>query len=406
MWITGISIAGIIGTILGAGISGLWVLTALPIGFLFGFFLEKADLCGSSAFSEIIMLKDWKKIQGIWMIIVVSMVGFSLLSFLGLVKLNPKPLIWASYIVGGVIFGVGMVLAGGCVSGSLFKVGQGNINSMAALVGIPIGIMMVEHGPVNSFYKFLKTYVVKNGDGSSVTFASVLHVPYWILALLFLAVTIAVAAGLRKNNNSKAAIKKDSDGPSLKRVMTRPWRPWQAGIAIGILACLAYLSSASSGRNYPLGVSHGVMHAELLLTDAHLTYVYAPKAVSPTPAKNAPQQQAAVSSKKVSVWLILEILALVLGSFVSAKLSGRAKLLPKPPGQTITAFIGGIMVGLGAAIAGGCVVGNIMSGLALMSVGNLLFFVVVILSNWITTHFYLTGGSMKDLAWGLNVFRK
>ena len=106
------------------------------------------------------------------------------------------------------------------------------------------------------------------------------------------------------------------------------------------------------------------------------------------------------------MWLILEVLALVLGSFVSAKLSGRAKLLPKPPGQTATAFLGGIMVGLGAAIAGGCVVGNIMSGVALMSVGNLLFAVVVIFSNWVATHFYLMGGSRKDLAWGLNVFKK
>ena len=65
-------------------------------------------------------------------------------------------------------------------------------------------------------------------------------------------------------------------------------------------------------------------------------------------------------------------------------------------------------------IAGGCVSGslfkvgqgNIMSGVALMSVGNLLFFVVVLLSNWVTTHFYLMGGSMKDLAWALNVLKK
>ncbi len=389
-----------------AGISGLWVLTALPIGFLFGFFLEKADLCGSSAFSEIMMFKDWKKIQGIWMVIVVGMVGFSLISALGLVKLNPKPLIWASYIVGGAIFGVGMVLAGGCVSGSLFKVGQGNINSMAALVGIPIGIMMVEHGPLNPFHKFLRTFVVKNGDGGSVTFASVSHMPYWVLAVIFLAATIVIAVYARNKNGTGSDKKKGFETSGLRRIMTKPWRPWQAGIAIGVLACLAYMSSAASGRNYPLGVSHGVMHAELLLTDAPLNYVYAPKAVSQKPAGSAPQKQAFTASKKVSVWLILEILALMLGSFVSAKLSGRAKLLPKPPEQTATAFLGGIMVGLGAAIAGGCVVGNIMSGIALMSVGNVLFVAVVVLSNWITTHLYLMGGSMKDLAWGLNVFKK
>jgi hypothetical protein len=36
-------------------------------------------------------------------------------------------------------------------------------------------------------------------------------------------------------------------------------------------------------------------------------------------------------------------------------------------------------------------VGNVMSGIALMSVGNLLFFVVVGAANWVTTIFYLRG---------------
>lgn len=48
-----------------AVITRLWVLTAIPIGFLFGFFLEKADLCGSSAFSEVILMKDSRKLWGL-----------------------------------------------------------------------------------------------------------------------------------------------------------------------------------------------------------------------------------------------------------------------------------------------------------------------------------------------------
>jgi len=69
---------------------------------------------------------------------------------------------------------------------------------------------------------------------------------------------------------------------------------------------------------------------------------------------------------------------------------------PRPPDQTVIAFLGGILLGTGAAIAGGCVVGNIMSGLALMSVGNIIFAVTVLLANWATTYFYLMGGSLFD----------
>ena len=43
---------------LAAFASGLWVLTAIPIGFLFGFFLERSDLCGASAFSEVVLMRE------------------------------------------------------------------------------------------------------------------------------------------------------------------------------------------------------------------------------------------------------------------------------------------------------------------------------------------------------------
>lgn len=371
----------------------IWVLTAAPVGFLFGFFLEKADLCGASAFSEVVLSKDWGKLTGIWVVIVVSMLGFALLSGLGLVKLNPKPLIWANMALGGVVFGVGMVLAGGCVSGSLFKTGQGNLNSMAALVGIPLGVSAVEYGPLKGFNTALKQYVVKSSEGGRVTLSSLTSLPYEFLAAGFAVLTLAlVLITARRKKEAVSRERTDLHEPVLQRILTRPWRPWQAGIAIGVLACLAYLSSAASGRNYPLGVTHGVMQAELLVTDHPLKFVYTPKPSSAREAGPVHSTGQPSPYKKVSWWLVLEVTALVLGSFTSARLSGKARLLPKPPDETVVAFFGGVLVGVGAAIAGGCVVGNIMSGYALMSVGNLLFGAVVLLANWATTYFYLMGG--------------
>jgi len=373
-----------------------WVFTAIPVGFLFGFFLEKADLCGASAFSEIILAKDRQKFLGICTVIVVSMIGFAALSAAGWIKLNPKPLIWANYLVGGMAFGVGIVLAGGCVSGCLFKSGQGNLNSMAGLVGIPLGVAAVEYGPLHGLTMYLKQFIVTASDGSSVTFSSVTGLPYVLLAAIFAVVAVTVAWMLKKKQPVHDNDIKKEDMPLFQRIMTRSWKPWQAGIAIGILACFAYLSSAASGRNYPLGVTHGVLHAQLLLTDAPLKHVVAPKAPLPVVQKTAGADTANPDKpvKKVSWWLILAVAALVLGAFTSAKMSNKIKFLPRPPDQTAIAFFGGILLGIGAAIAGGCVVGNIMSGVALMSVGNVLFFVTVVLANWVTTYFYLMGGSL------------
>ena len=88
---------------------------------------------------------------------------------------------------------------------------------------------------------------------------------------------------------------------------------------------------------------------------------------------------------------------MIAGSFSSARLSGQAHLLPKPPDQIVWAILGGFLVGAGAAFATGCVIGNILSGWALMSVGNLLFGVIVILANWLTTWLYLMGADRS--AW-------
>ncbi len=75
----------------------------------------------------------------------------------------------------------------------------------------------------------------------------------------------------------------------------------------------------------------------------------------------------------------------MVGSHLSGRMSGQTKLLPKPPEQLLVSIVGGFLVGSGAALATGCVIGNILSGWALMSIGALLFGVVTMLANWATT---------------------
>jgi uncharacterized protein len=95
--------------------------------------------------------KGLDKPAGLWMIIVVGIILFAGMAMLGLVKLSPRLLLWASHLVGGLAFGIGIVLAGGCVSGCLFKTGQGNINSIVGLIGIPFGVAAVEYDPLHGF---------------------------------------------------------------------------------------------------------------------------------------------------------------------------------------------------------------------------------------------------------------
>ena len=409
------------GATIAACVTGLWVLTACPVGLLFGFFLQKGDLCGASAFSEVLLLRDRRKLIGLWIVIVTAMAGIAVLDLLGWVKMNPKPFTYLNHLVGGIVFGVGMVLAGGCVSGCLYKAGGGNLNSILALLAMPVGILLVEHGPLKTVHAAMKTHVVKTGDGKVLSLPNVLGLDYGILALIFVGIT-ALAWFLFARHGASRAPGVAPGRAGFAGAMTRSWKPWVAGLAIGLLMVPAYLSSAASGRNYPLGVTHGVMHAELLLIETNINHVYAPKpkaappkAESPAgktaaetkdgvekdaPAKppeaKAPAKAAAAPKpKKVSWWLVILVTSLVLGSHLGARMSGKARLLPKPPDELLVAILGGFLVGAGAALATGCVVGNIMSGWALMSLGNVLFAVVVILANWVTTWLYLMGRASR-----------
>jgi uncharacterized membrane protein YedE/YeeE len=368
-----------------AWVTGRWFLTAIPIGALFGFFLQKGDLCGSSAFSEVVLARDGRKVWGLWVAIVVSMLGIALGDLLGWIQLNPKPFMWAGAVVGGVIFGVGMVLAGGCVSGCLYKGAAGNLNSLVALLAMPVGIGLVEYGPLNGWLVRLKQVKIPAADGGPVTLSSVTGLPFWGLALILAGATLAWALARRKRTTVAGGA--STTGSEGGVGLHRPWKAWQAGIAIGLLALPAYVSSAASGRNYPLGVTHGVLHASLLLTDAPVHHVTGVVTPAPTPADPAPP----TPRKKVVWWLVLLVGSLMIGSHVAGRLSGEARLLPKPPEQILVAAAGGFLVGVGAALATGCVIGNILSGWALMSVGGLLFGITTILANWATTLLYLRG---------------
>jgi hypothetical protein len=360
------------------------VLTAIPIGVLFGFFLQKGDLCGSSAFSQVVLSRDWSKVLGLWVAIVVSMLGIAAGDLLGWIQLNPKPFMWASVAAGGGVFGIGMVLAGGCVSGCLFKAGTGNLNSIAALLAMPFGLALVEYGPLSPWHKGLKAMKIPASDGGPITFSSLTGLPYGLLAVLIAGATVAAAVIL---NRRKPPSSSKNDAPAASRLLNRSWKPWQAGIAIGLLALPAYLSSAASGRNYPLGVSHGVLQAATLVTDTPVRHMVAPPVATPSRVALGEDQP----QKRIVWWLVLLVGGVVAGSQLSGRLSDQTRLLPKPPEEVLTAMLGGFLVGAGAAIAGGCVIGNILSGIALMGVGAVLFTVVVILANWITTMLYLRG---------------
>jgi uncharacterized membrane protein YedE/YeeE len=84
-------------------------------------------------------------------------VGANILNDLGVIWLAVQPFYPIANIVGGYVFGLGIVMVGGCGSGVWYKIGEGQFNSLIAVIGFFIGINMTATGVLSPVYRLLKS---------------------------------------------------------------------------------------------------------------------------------------------------------------------------------------------------------------------------------------------------------
>ena len=112
--------------------------------FLFGLVLgiinQRSRICVVRAFREPFMTGDGEHTKGVILALMVGITGFAILKWTELKPMEDfvRASFWAGSLVGGMIFGVGMVLAGGCGAGTLWRVGEGQVKLWVALFGFSL----------------------------------------------------------------------------------------------------------------------------------------------------------------------------------------------------------------------------------------------------------------------------
>jgi len=110
---------------------------------LFGAIAQRTHFCTMGAVADIVNMGDWTRMR-MWLLAIgVAMIGFNVMVALGWVEARhsvyagPR-LIWLSNLLGGLLFGVGMVLASGCGSKTLVRIGGGSLKALVvfAVLGI------------------------------------------------------------------------------------------------------------------------------------------------------------------------------------------------------------------------------------------------------------------------------
>ncbi len=118
---------------------------------LFGLVAARTNFCTMGALSDIVNMGHWGRMR-MWLLAVsVAMAGATALRYSGQIDLGKavamRPsLPWLSLTVGGLIFGVGMTLAGGCANKNLLRLGGGSIRSLVVLVFMGLASYMTLKG--------------------------------------------------------------------------------------------------------------------------------------------------------------------------------------------------------------------------------------------------------------------
>jgi uncharacterized protein len=338
----------------------IYMWSGLIVGILFGFALQRGRFCMNSAFRDILLMKDFTVFKAVLVALMIQMVGFGIMAMSGLITLAPPALMLGANIVGGLIFGFGMVLAGGCASGITYRSGEGMVGAMVAVLGFSIsamatgaGLLMPLSAPLKSIGKFMTP------DEKSLTLANVFGLPHWVVAfglpLIIALIWFFMARG--KSDPSLAPVKASLSD----KIFKRGWNWLTAGIVLGLIGVIAFPLSAATGRNYPLGITAG--------WEAILKTI-----ITGEPA--------------IINWGALLIVGAVLGAAIAALIANEFKLRAPAPRVLVQTFFGGALMGFGAKTAGGCNIGHIFSGVPQLSIGSLVAGTSIVLGCWFAVYLF------------------
>src|SRR5262245_753665 len=128
-------------------------LGGLLIGFAFGAIVFRTNFCTMGSISDIVNLGDWRRFRAWLLAAAVAIAGAQLLQWAGVVDLARSmylapSLNWAGSLLGGLMFGFGMVFAGGCPSRNLARAGGGDLRALLTLVVLGIFAYMAIGGVI------------------------------------------------------------------------------------------------------------------------------------------------------------------------------------------------------------------------------------------------------------------
>lgn len=304
------------------------LLTGLGLGVILGFVMQRGRFCVTGMIRDIFTQKSWRGFNALLIVIAVHAVGLAALGTAGVIDAQADTFAPLAVVVGGLVFGMGIILAGGCASGTWYRSGEGLVGSWIALVMYAVSAAAMKAGVLSGFNDAMGAWSLE-----STSVQDSLGISVWWLAIPFAAFVAFLTARFLQQENARpkmAQLKPKKTGLA-HLLAEKPWHFYSTAVIIGVLGVVAWPLSAATGRNSGLGIT--------------------------TPTSDTLRFLVTGDSSRLN-WGTLLVLGLLVGSFIAAKASGEFRVRVPDATQTKRSVSGGLMMGVGASLAGGCTVGN------------------------------------------------
>ncbi|MFA5699873.1 MAG: YeeE/YedE family protein [Desulfuromonas sp.] len=349
-----------------------WLFFYFGLGLVVGTVLYRSDFCMAGILRDIFLFRDYERLRHLLLAVVLTLLFFMLLRTFELVPANnfsagDKNFLLGS--VGGIMFGLGMVLAGGCVFGTLYRMAGGNLTYWIVCSGIIAGSLL--YAELHPWLRSVAGNQLWQGDVNLFErWPEVVGGISWVL------IGILLVVFLYWRRQGKWTVIAAPSGYI---------QPWLTAVVLAVANLLAY---ARSGL--PMSVS--TMFAKL---GAWLEVMLVPEHVAKLDYFRRPSFVVEIDSTlfpvgggpQLDFYTYTEgglMLGILLGAFLNALWLKEFRFSGWPPRrQAVSALVGGALMALGARMANGCNIKHLLGGVPLLSLHSMLFVCGMLLGAWI-----------------------
>ncbi|EME70032.1 transporter component [Paramagnetospirillum caucaseum] len=343
------------------------------VGVVFGWAARASEFCTMGALSDMVLMGDRRRLRAWVLAMAVALLGSQALQAAGLVNLGKSiylgPSIpWAGAILGGLMFGYGMTLSGGCGAKTLVRLGGGNLKSLVVMLVVGLfatmtlkGLLAMERIALEQATNLSPARLGAADSGLPALLAGTGLPEAAARLLCVLALAGGALAWCLRDADFRAARGKIAGALVIGLCIPAGWA------VTGILGADEFDPVALASFSFIAPMGDGLIY---LMTYTGSTINFGIAAVG----------------------------GVIAGSFLAARLSGSFAVEGFADADDMLRHLaGGALMGTGGVLAMGCTIGQGLSGLSTLSLTSFLALAAIILGGILGLRSLEEGGLLPGL---------